>query len=706
MLETGKPKYLLQQKIEFAIVKSSVLTFVIAILLVTFAIQSSAAASGPENILLVINASSADSKAVGNHYIELRNIPPSNVVYIPRVTVVKQSDSQSIQSWRFQKEVLGPVWDAIDQRGLRDQIQCIVYSTGFPTRVVFQAELQKYLDATGQKKNRIWNVAWGSTTGITYFRDSALTPQTTMLKPDANWYAVDQVRNLLANPFEGESAKTFETASKQLSDGQYQTAADSFAELVDGNPRQVTARYFLVRALAKAGKSDEAMQQLKLCQQSGWSYREITRKDPALYSLKQHAEYSEVLGTIANLPVGMLPGRSFSSSQWYAKNGWPNGSEQQGRKYIMSTVLAVVRPQGSTRQQAIRQLDRSVAADGTGPSGVFFFAKHKDVRSRVRVRQMDQTAARLKAKGFEVVVSEQKWPRDRIDVIGATLGSAKIDWTNSDANLLPGCIVDNLTSAGGIFPETVQTPLTAHLNKGATGATGTVFEPFAVEAKFPTTRMHEHTVAGFSMAESIYQTVKSPFQLLVVGDPLCSPFGQFPEFELSSAADLKKLDGQFEVQVKLAPDSPPAARFELFSDGLFVGKISKPKSFTIDTSGLSDGYHEMRVVGASATPAANRTSKSLEIVVNRSGRIAKIKARDSKLKINQMLNLDVSCSFSKEVEVWSNDRVLARVASGSVAKIDTRLLGLGKSKLFAVGISDDGDGGAVSSWPVIVEVVE
>ena len=40
------------------------------------------AGGGPENVLLLVNSNSSGSKTIANHYIQLRNIPASNVVYI------------------------------------------------------------------------------------------------------------------------------------------------------------------------------------------------------------------------------------------------------------------------------------------------------------------------------------------------------------------------------------------------------------------------------------------------------------------------------------------------------------------------------------------------------------------------------------------------------------------------------------------------
>ena len=40
------------------------------------------AGGGPENVLLLVNPNSLNSKTVANHYIALRQIPASNVVYV------------------------------------------------------------------------------------------------------------------------------------------------------------------------------------------------------------------------------------------------------------------------------------------------------------------------------------------------------------------------------------------------------------------------------------------------------------------------------------------------------------------------------------------------------------------------------------------------------------------------------------------------
>ena len=69
-----------------------------------------------------------------------------------------------------------------------------------------------------------------------------------------------------------------------------------------------------------------------------------------------------------------------------------------------------------------------------------------------------------------------------------------------------------------------QTPLSALLAAGAAGASGTVTEPYAIQQKFPSPFIQWHYAQGCTLAESFYQSVAGPYQLLVAGDALCAPW--------------------------------------------------------------------------------------------------------------------------------------------------------------------------------------
>jgi uncharacterized protein (TIGR03790 family) len=93
------------------------------------------AGGGPENVLLVVNALSEDSRTVANHYIDLRKIPPSNVVFVNSPPL-----KGMLNAAQYRKRILAPVDKAIEERGLKNQIDYVVFSCDFPWQINFLPE--------------------------------------------------------------------------------------------------------------------------------------------------------------------------------------------------------------------------------------------------------------------------------------------------------------------------------------------------------------------------------------------------------------------------------------------------------------------------------------------------------------------------------------------------------------------------------------
>ena len=98
--------------------------------------ETAVAGGGPENVLLVVNANSDSSKAIANHYIQIRKIPPSNVLYIDW-----KGDIEWTSISHFHTDLLTPILEAIKQRGLTHQIDYVVYSSDFPWGISMRALL-------------------------------------------------------------------------------------------------------------------------------------------------------------------------------------------------------------------------------------------------------------------------------------------------------------------------------------------------------------------------------------------------------------------------------------------------------------------------------------------------------------------------------------------------------------------------------------
>jgi hypothetical protein len=160
-----------------------------------------------------------------------------------------------------------------------------------------------------------------------------------------------------------------------------------------------------------------------------------------------------------------------------------------------------------------------------------------DIRSRTREWGFAAAARLLEEAGVAAVVEEGVLPRNRSDIAGAMVGTANFDFAGSGSRILPGAICEHLTSCGGVLTwSDFQTPLTEWLRDGAAGASGTVTEPLAMQAKFPYPFIHVHYARGATLAEAFYQSVAAPYQLLIVGDPLCRPWAKARAAATGSAA--------------------------------------------------------------------------------------------------------------------------------------------------------------------------
>lgn len=86
-----------------------------------------ALAQGPENVLLVVNKSSKDSRAVAEYYQKQRAIP--------NVCTIKTLDQEEIERVFYEDEIRKPIWDCLSKRRLQDQILYIVLTKGVPHKI-------------------------------------------------------------------------------------------------------------------------------------------------------------------------------------------------------------------------------------------------------------------------------------------------------------------------------------------------------------------------------------------------------------------------------------------------------------------------------------------------------------------------------------------------------------------------------------------
>jgi uncharacterized protein (TIGR03790 family) len=382
-----------------------------------------------------------------------------------------------------------------------------------------------------------------------------------------------------------------------------------------------------------------------------------------------------------------VPSRAFRSRYSWDQNGKRTESANAGQRYLLSTTLGITRGRGNTIEEVLSYLRRSVAADGTRPRGTIYFMWNRDVRSTVRDKCYAGIATQINQAGGHATVRQGRLPEGAKDVAGLMMGLASFDVAASGMQIQPGAICEHLTSAGGVLTAGAQqTPLTDFLRQGAAGASGTVTEPRAIQAKFPLPSLQLHYVRGCSLAEAFYQSVSGPYQLLIVGDPLCQPWAIAPRVAVKGISDPKKVSGTLSITPSLATaGGRPLGAFELFVDGRLVARSSPGKALPLDTTKLPDGYHELRVVGIQADAIETQGRQIVPLVVrNRQAPVEFQVAPQPGVSQLGKLKMRVKQPGATSIAIRQNSREVGRVQgeSGEV-EIPAAMLGRGPVTLQA-----------------------
>lgn len=657
------------------------------------------AGGGPENVAVVVNSESPDSIAVANEYVHLRHIPVSNVIYLKDVP----SAETSVPIEAFREKILKPLFAAIAARGNDSQIDIIAYSAGFPTTVDFQGDL-----GTLQIPKAISPGA--SLTGLTYLYQGVLSKVAPYyLDLGINWY---QRRPLPKRPdlapwTVDETAK-FEEIKKLLADYAKDAAQKNadpewkaafrkdLSALLDVLLQTHTnsANLLTLRAGVKMmeGKADGAMVLLEQACDCGWWDADQLANDPTWKPLANRPELHALLARMRQPVFTVPPAQAFHSSSDWDVAGKEVASRDQGRRYVLCTMLAATGGRGTTLKAALASLKRSAGADGTCPKGTIYLMRNSDPRSTCREWAFQSTAAALRRLGVGVVIAEGVLPQKKTDVAGLMTGVADFDWKKSGSVILPGAFCDHLTSFGGILTTNgSQTPLTEFLWYGAAGASGTVAEPYALQAKFPSALFHVFYAQGCNLAESFYQSVSAPYQILLVADPLCQPWARRPKVMLIGSA----IDQPVKGTITLRPHVPAVSgqtisRMETYVDGRRVATTKPDNPIILDTKTIDDGSHDLRVVAVAADPPQTQGSFQTRLLVaNRKVDYAVTPPKQAEFGDNTTFEVKVKCAGALAHVLFLNGAQIALI-DGRASKfvLSTRTLGHGPMTLQTVAMLD------------------
>jgi hypothetical protein len=233
------------------------------------------------------------------------------------------------------------------------------------------------------------------------------------------------------------------------------------------------------------------------------------------------------------------------------------------------------------------------------------------------------------------------------------------------------------------------------MRNGATGSSGTVAEPYAIQNKFPYASVQVHYARGCSLAEAFYQSVYAPYQLIVVGDPLCQPWANIPRVLVdgAKAGDVLKDKVSLRASATL-PRGGSADRFELYVDGERSASESAAEPLELDTRDYPDGDHELRVVGIENSAIESQGRVIMPVRFNNYGKTIQFDVSpDRGIRLGQKIQLSANAPGSRGVAFYHNKEMIAKFAGETgETTVDAALLGAGPVVLQAIGWGPAGGG--------------
>lgn len=656
----------------------------------------------PENIVVLVNADSWMSHSVANTYVALRGIPAGNVIALQGIPT---GDSMRISD--FRQKILTPVFAEIARRGLVAQIDAVVYSTDFPYAVDFREDFR------GKKAPRFVGTR-AAITGLTYLYQSVLEADLDYADRGSNWYSRRVVHESTDVPWDPSDREAYggverffmerakrkkdlkeatdeaKQAFEQWEKAGWQEAEAVMRRLGGLHPDAPHVQYNLACAQSMCGKLDDAIASLRQAFSAGYRDWHHMGKDSDLAALRDRKDFKDLTEEMLKAPVTMNPPKPFS-----ARVGWTPGGNPvpryKGGRYLISTMLGYTSGRGNSYREVVQSLERAAGADGTRPDGAIHFMLNRNLRSTTREWAVRPAADQIRALGIDARVEQGVLPKEAT-VAGVFVGTASFKWGSSKSTIVPGAICEHLTSCGGILREKgSQTPLTAFIRAGAAGASGTVVEPFAIQAKFPHAFLQTYYATGYTLGEAFYLSVLSPYQLLIVGDPLCRPWASVPEVVINGLLEAGPIKAPVSVTVDVSGPSPKRVEFHI--DGRLVRAAAPGETFEFDPASLAVGDHRLSVVTVRAHETESRGRAVAEFQVARSSEASPGLAVDvsSPVDIGGEVAFSWKATGVSRIAVLHHGKRLADIAAKpGGATLPAAGLGLGTAELVIVGANAEG----------------
>ena len=406
-----------------------------------------------------------------------------------------------------------------------------------------------------------------------------------------------------------------------------------------------------------------------------------------------------------NIPVGSNTAIQHSNAYSIF---YPVPNQTITTQYYMSGAIGYTGTNGNTVSEVIAGLQSAAASDGSRPVGTIYFENSGDsLRSGPRMPEWYYTQQQLSARNIPWFAENGNTPQNRNDVLGAVIGADTMTLPNN-STYLPGSWADNLTSYGCDFSDLDQTKATKLIAAGASGTTGSVFEPYNITYRFTNSSIYTFIADGSTFGEALAKSVAVPDIQMPLGDMLTQPFADIPKVAfISGPGNYGSAIGAISISASAGLTNPRIpttgiSKLELLVDGLVRSSVSGGTgTFNLNTANLSDGVHEVRIVGINDSQAASEGYAAQQIVVNNHGRAINFNGGNLTLTLSAgtiSLAATAGDGTVSQFELTCLGRTVARGSLGSLSLSPTALA-YGDNVLVPVAVFSDGSrvsGGAVT----------
>ena len=368
---------------------------------------------------------------------------------------------------------------------------------------------------------------------------------------------------------------------------------------------------------------------------------------------------------------------------------WQGGLKE--KMPLPSMMLGYIGDKGNDMETVLKCIENGIRARQSGPQHPVELVQTDDkARSAPREWQYDDVKAELALIGGQAAVYTNQ-PSAQTNLLGVLTGAETVN-PAAFGTFAPGAFAEHLTSWSAEFQKP-QTKCTEWLKAGATVTAGMVTEPYNVWTKFPHARFFVHYASGCSAMESFYQSILSPVQVLLLGDPLSQIAGLPVEIKAIGLSKeiTSSLDAAFVAEAKFP--TPAKALYSALFDGKQIKEADSITLIELPFKTEGDGYHEVRIIAQAFSPVTPGGFKDFPVIINKKGRSLNVTGMTDGTPHQVVVRATPAGKDTpKEVVLLWNGRELDRkpYAVDVELSFDERTVGEGPHRLQAVAVYEDG----------------